>query len=193
MKRAGFTAAVAVVLGCAVGAAQSNSGSQGTTQGRSTRSRSSSAQQKSTQANQTITVIGCVEGPQASASTSGATASTTGRSSSSRSSAPTYTLTNARMSTGADSAIGTSGSRTSSVSDTGVEGSASTYTLQGADLDRHVGHQVEIEGTVTPAARRRSPRSSSASGSTAAANETLRARSIRLLSDTCSGTSDSNR
>jgi len=90
-----------------------------------------------------------------------------------------YMLNNARMgdtSSTASSATGTTGS-------TAAE--TMSYELTGDNLKAHVGHKVEVTGTVQQA--KASKKASSAMGSTtnAANNETLRVKSVKMISDSC--------
>src|SRR5262245_10005736 len=62
-----------------------------------------------------------------------------------------YMLTNARMDMGADrarTATGTVGTLPTNTAEAleGNMGSAMTWLLQGADLDKHIGHQVQVTG-----------------------------------------------
>src|SRR5262249_35789319 len=123
-----------------------------------------SATQRSSSSNDKITVTGCIAA--ATPSTTGTTGSTAGAASSADSK---YVLNNAMMGSGASS--------TSSTSTTGTAGTPSasssgrTYRLDADDskLSPHVGHKVEISGTLE-AASGSSSSATSPTGATASAS-----------------------
>jgi hypothetical protein len=120
----------------------------------------------------TITVTGCVERAQQSQSptgTSGSTTDTAGGASSG------FILTNTAISP--DATAGTSGSATTSAS------AAPQYRLDydDAKLTPHVGHKVEVTGTV---AENAAPSESSAAGSAASAPK-LHVEKVKMLASTC--------
>lgn len=127
----------------------------------------------------TITVTGCVE--RAEQSPTG-TSGTTGAASSMGMGEPKFVLTNVEPS--ASGTAGTSGtSETPSI--------ASKYRLDADDakLEDHVGHKVEITGTVTPppsaGESSEAPPSSSSNAASAKAPK-LKVDSVKMIASSCS-------
>jgi hypothetical protein len=186
----------AIVLGCAVGFAQTTSGSP--TEPRPTTQTSTGEGRQPGQ----VTLIGCLQDGSAGGSAAG---------SSSTSADPRgeYTLMNARRgeagSRNRSSTAETPPSGSSSGASTGARerGDASssartdaqTYRLQGTDLARHVGHQVEVMGTLsgpggTSSSSQTSTGSTGSDGTSrglgaAAASQTLVVSSVRMIATSC--------
>ena len=113
-----------------------------------------------------VTVTGCVQRADTAAptGTSGSTAAA--------SSASKFILANAKSeSSGSSATAGTSGSASSAT--------ASSYKLDADDakLTPHVGHKVEISGTVEPA---------SSAASSSMSSPTLKVDSVKMIASTCS-------
>jgi len=127
---------------------------------------SSSASQSS--ATKTITVTGCIENaPQSPTGTSGTSRTGTSQTETK------FVLTKAMSS--ATGSTGTTGTASSS-------SNASEYRLDAADttLTPHVGHKVEITGTVEPASRMSTQPAGSSS------QPTLKVDQVKMVSTTCS-------
>jgi len=121
-----------------------------------------------------VTVTGCVaraeQSPTGTSGTSGAATTTE----------PKFILKNAESSAStASGATGTSGSASAS-----AMGNASEYRLDASDskLSDHVGHKVEITGTIEKA----SPREQSAAGASSSA-PTLKVDNVKMIASSCSG------
>jgi hypothetical protein len=108
-------------------------------------------------------------------------------------SADSFTLSDLKFGAAKGSgAVGTSGAAGAAAAPPAALASATTLTIKpssGAKLAEHVGHQVEISGSVaeskapsTPADPAAAPRPSAS-----AAGPTIEARSVRMVSDKCSG------
>jgi hypothetical protein len=121
----------------------------------------------------TITVTGCIQ--RAPAGTTG-TSGTTGATSASE---PKFVLDHAAA---------------SPASPTGTSGAApatpvtSTYRLNADDakLTPHVGHKVEISGTVDTMATKTSPDSSASSSAPSANGATLKVETVKMIAASCS-------
>jgi len=109
--------------------------------------------------------------------------------------APSFTLSSASQGSSPTSAeprsVGTTGNTPSSASTPPRAGGSGSYTLQGMDLSRQVGQQVEVTGVPVLAdtgrnARSRATVTSGANDSTASA-ERIRVTSVRMVSEHCSG------
>jgi hypothetical protein len=124
-----------------------------------------------------ITVTGCIQQVEkGAAGTSGAT----GAPASSKANEPKFLLTNAALSTEASGATaGTSGAAPSATS------VASEYRLDGDDakLSPHVGHKVEISGTVAKVSKASGP--TEAPAASAANAPKLKVNSVRMVSSSC--------
>jgi hypothetical protein len=132
---------------------------------------SQSREAKSTAMN-TVTVTGCVQ--RADSMPTG----TSGTAGASTSVAPSFILAN--VTSGSSSAtIGTSGVTPSASSAT-----ASSYRLDADDskLNSHVGHRVEISGTLEPASASPAGEPGAASGSA----PKLKVDSVKMIASTCS-------
>ena len=126
----------------------------------------SSSQTKSMDNKDKVTVTGCVQRADTAAptGTSGSTAAA--------SSASKFILANAKSeSSGSSATAGTSGSASSAT--------ATSYKLDADDakLTPHVGHKVEISGTVEPA---------SSAASSSMSSPTLKVDSVKMIASTCS-------
>lgn len=133
----------------------------------------------------TITVTGCVERAEQSAT---GTAGTTGIAGSTGVEEPKFVLTNVAASASGTSASGTAG--TSGTSEAGSASIASKYRLDADDekLQDHVGHKVEITGTVPPApsaASTTEPPSSSSSSASSEKPPKLKVDTVKMVSSTC--------
>ena len=107
--------------------------------------------------------------------------------------ADSFTLSDLKFGAKGSGAVGTSGAAGGAGAPPAALASATTLTIKpsgSTKLSEHVGHQVEISGSVadskapstTPADPAAAPRpSASASG------PTIEARSVRMVSDKCSG------
>jgi hypothetical protein len=120
----------------------------------------------------TITVSGCVQRAQASPTgTTGSTAATPSANE------PKFILTNANA--GSGSTAGTTGS----TSRAGMS-AATEYRLDASDakLSPHVGHKVEITGTLDSASSSSQPPTATASGSNA---PKLKVDDVKMVAPTC--------
>jgi hypothetical protein len=111
-----------------------------------------------------VTVTGCLERSKESASPTGTTGTAAGASASSK-----FTLNNVTSTPSASGTAGTTGAAT-----------ASSYRLDGEDskLTPHVGHKVEITGTVAKEA--------SATGTAMSASAPkLKVEDVKMVSDSC--------
>jgi hypothetical protein len=218
MNRISMSAATAVLLACSVAlGAQTSSGTkpypppstQGSTaqtgstgresgtpapQRRATRSARSSP---TANPPQEITLTGCLQASDQSTATASNT--TTGASATRRAQAnaiPTFILSSASQGSSPSSSeprsVGTTGNASSSSSSASLSGTGSgSYILQGLDLSRQAGQQVEVTGTMMPAPTVRAGRnrSTSTSAATTEANASMpkiRVTSVRMLSEHCS-------
>ena len=213
MKRISTSAATAILLACSValGAQTSSatkpSSSTSTQSGSAARENSTPAPQRratrsarsSAPANppQEITVTGCLQSGDQGASASNAAA--TGASATRRAQAnaiPTFILSNASAGSGPSSAeprsVGTSGNQSTSSPSASLSGTGSgSYILQGVDLARQTGQQVEVTGTMMPAptartGRNRASRTSAATTEADTSMPRIRVTSVRMLSEHCS-------
>jgi len=212
MKRISTSAATAILLACTVslGAQTSSatkpSSSTSTQSGSAARENSTPASQRrstrrarsSTAANppQEITLTGCLQSGDHGASASNAA---TGASNTRRAQAnaiPTFILSNASGGSGPSSAeprsVGTSGNQSTNSSSASLSGTGSgSYILQGLDLSRQMGQQVEVTGTMMPAptaraGRNRASRTSAATTDADTSIPRIRVTSVRMLSEHCS-------
>ena len=141
---------------------------------------SSASSQRSASAN-TITVEGCIQ--------RGTGSSTAGATGTAGSSGDAFILANAMKSTG------TSGSSSGSSSSSSASGMASSYRLDAdaSKLSPHVGHKVEITGTLESSmssSSSSSPSSGAAGGATSSASSTasaprLKVDNVKMVSTTC--------
>ena len=146
---------------------------------------------------QEITVTGCLQaGDQTGASASNAPTATKATRRVEANTIPTFVLSNASAGSNPSSAqprsVGTSGSESTSSSSAALSGSGSgSYILQGLDLSRQAGQQVEVTGTMMPtpttrAARNRASRASAETAEATATMPRIRVTSVRMLSEHCS-------
>jgi hypothetical protein len=158
-----------IVVACSAGI-----GAAAQTAGQTDPSRSSSQ----SAANQ-ITVTGCV---QRGGATSGATG-TSGTTGAATSTDANFILANA-MIAGSAGAHAETGAATTGAATTGTSGAASTYRLDAdaSKLSAHVGHKVEITGTLDKSAMSSSP--STATGTTPPASSTMSSNQPKLKVDT---------
>ena len=145
---------------------------------------------------QELTLTGCLQASDRSATT--ASNATTGANATRRAQAnavPTFVLSGATQGSSPSSSertVGTMGNASSTSSSASLSGTASgSYILQGLDLSRQTGQQVEVTGTVMPAPTTRAGRnrSTSTSAATTDANASMprvRVTSVRMLSEHCS-------
>jgi len=211
MRNAGFMAAVALAAVGAGSLAAQESGSPSRGQGQPSGSNRGVDQQPS--GSQTVTVTGCVQ-RNADAGATSSTARFTlmasavgGQRSGTPGSAGSTEATrggSAGTTQGGGSAPagvaqGAGGATNQSQSGTSASSPINrpmTYTLEGGDVAKHVGHQVEVTGTVASAATSGSTTNSGVSagnqsavgttGDSARSGQTLRVTSIRMLSESCS-------
>jgi hypothetical protein len=130
--------------------------------------------QSSRSSGKTITVTGCIQQAEKGATGTSGTASAPASSSANE---PKFLLTNAALGTQASGgAAGTSGAAPSAAS------VASEYRLDGDDakLSPHVGHKVEISGTVSKASS-----ATQAPAASAANAPKLKVDSVRMISSSC--------
>jgi hypothetical protein len=162
-----------------------------------------------TSTNKGITVVGCLQrvdtasesAKRANANGGGAAPSSAGTGGTSAAVAPLWILASATISSGTGAAT-TSGERDSTAAKTGSTRSGATYVLEGRldALPAHVGHRVEVKGTLsgTPSSGGVSDAPGSASdtpGSTASAGSGSRTvvasaghmqvTSVRTISQSC--------
>ena len=123
-------------------------------------------------ADKAITVTGCVQ--QAKSAPTGTTGSTSPSASANETK---FVLTNASMGSGSSGTAGTAG--TSSPPSTAV---ASEYRLDADDakLTSHVGHKVEITGTIDQPSRATQPPAASAANA-----PKLKVDSVKMIAATC--------
>jgi hypothetical protein len=212
MKRISMSAATAVLLAWSVtlGAQSSSTAAQKPspstpTQGAAAQSGSTKQQNETTRpqrrarqsasssqtANQPqeMTLTGCLQsndqsGASASNAAEGTAQGTSGTRRAQANATPTFTLANASQGSGganaAPQSVGTAGSA-------GLP-SAGSYILQGLDLSRQIGQQVEVTGAMMPPPSARRGRATGTSGSNAATESTPRIRvtSARMISEHCS-------
>lgn len=132
---------------------------------------------QTTTSSKNITVTGCIQkAPEGATGTTGSTA-TRGMTE------PKFLLTSASM-----GATGTSGTSTTSAGATATTSSAHEYRLDADDakLTPHVGHKVEITGTLDQAAS--TSTTSTAAGQTASASVSspkLKVDSVKMVAATC--------
>jgi hypothetical protein len=83
----------------------------------------------------------------------------------------------------------TSGGSTSSPTSLGAGSTATSYMLQGSQLEGHVGQRVEVTGMLLPEPRTTTRRSTSqtaaTTGSPAASTPQLRVTSVRMVAANC--------
>ena len=123
-----------------------------------------------------VTIQGCLQrGTGASSSTPGATA-TAG--------APGFMLSNATPSTSSSSTTQQSGAATATAS---ASTTATSYRLDGEDskLTPHVGHKVEITGTLDSSSAAGSAPSGGASASASAMAPKLKVDAVKMIAATC--------
>lgn len=134
-----------------------------------------------------ITVTGCLTGGSQSSSTTASTSTASSHTGG-------YVLATAPM-TGSDTTTGTSGSTTAGTTDSANMAHPNvSYMLDGhdAELKNHVGHRIEVTGTVEHGMKHDMPpatsttTSGSASDRMSTASETLKVSSIRMISADCS-------
>lgn len=190
------------------------SGVQGQTSSRAAQRRATSSRASQTESQpQEITLTGCLQAGDQSATTETAQAGAAGRRRAQSAVVPTFVLSSASQGSGSGSAsqgsssttgnqrdgsaaseqrgVGTAGTQSASSATTSLSGSGSgSYVLQGLDLSRQVGQQVEVTGTVMPPPTVRNARSRAAatSGSTSDTTSTQRIHviSARMVSEHCS-------
>jgi hypothetical protein len=210
MKRTGLSTLMAITFGCALAA-------QTPTDPQTDQSRQSGNRQGQ------VTVVGCLQSGDAAhgatgtsgTPTTGTTPTETAASGSRSAAGGSFILTNAKMSTGASSGTGTTASGTTSgttgsaTSGTGTSGSATTspsssprsaamgtsYKLTGGtNLAQHVGHQIEVTGTLSPSGATSGttsgttpPPTTGSAGSTGMSHaaQTLNVASVRMISASC--------
>src|SRR5262245_26307426 len=127
----------------------------------------------------TITVSGCVQRAQATPT------GTTGSTSSASASEPKFILTNATAG-GSSSSSATAGT-TGTASRSGAS-AASEYRLDASDakLSPHVGHKVEITGTLDSASPSASTSSTSSASSSSSSNAPkLKVDDVKMVAATC--------
>ena len=216
MKRISIAAATAVLLACsmAVGA-QTNSAnkpsSPPSTQGSTAQAgstgresgtpapprRAARSARRSPTANppQEITLTGCLQANDQSAATA---SNTTARASATRraqvNTIPTFILSSASQGSAPSSSeprsVGTTGSASSTSSSASLSGTSGSYILQGLDLSRQTGQQVEVTGTMMPAPTARTGRNrsgrASAETEASASRPRIQVTAVRMLSEHCS-------
>jgi hypothetical protein len=131
-------------------------------------------QSGSSSAATTITVTGCIQrAPAGTTATSGTTGAT--------SASETKFVLNHAAAASPASPTGTSGTTPS-------PSVASTYRLNADDakLTPHVGHKVEISGTVDAKATMTSPDSSASSSMSSANGPTLKVETVKMIASSCS-------
>jgi len=174
-----LAAAMSVGASAQSGTGQAGTAGQGGTMGQSEPSRSAEKQAKNK--NETVTLTGCI---QSGTQTSSSTAGTSGTSASSSSSGTMGTAGNASGAAGAQFVLANITGAPASLS------GANSVALSGKekDLQKHVGHKVEITGKLEAT----SPRASSSYGGapgaagTSGSAETLKVSSIKMLAESCS-------
>jgi hypothetical protein len=167
MKRISISAATVILFACSVALGAQTSSANKPSPPRATRS----ARSWST-ANppQEITLTGCLQpGDQSNATASNAPTGAGARPRAQASAIPSFVLSSASQS----------------------GGGSGSYILQGLDLSRQTGQQVEVTGTMMPAptARGTRNRATGTSGATTEANASMpriRVTSVRMLSEHCS-------
>src|SRR5438094_4636810 len=145
---------------------------------------SSSATSGQTSSDRPVTVTGCLQkGDQSSSS---ATTGTTGSASSAQ-----FILANAKPSSGSSTA-GTTGTAPGGATTESSRMGGNKYQLEGSatELEKHVGHQIEVTGTID-----RNASGSTAGGAAAGAagsassrsgaNPSLKVTSVKMVSSTC--------
>jgi hypothetical protein len=185
-KKVWIGACVAVALAGATAAAQTSTATSGQT----------------SSSDRPVTVTGCLQkGDQSGSST----AATTGSSSTKGSE---FILANAKMGSGTGSTSGTTGTTggttaggtTTGGATTGSESSRTSgnkYELEGSEsqLSPHVGHEIEVTGTIDRSASSSGSSTPSTTGGTTSstsrtgsmgANQLLKVTSVRMISSTCS-------
>ena len=143
--------------------------------------------------------MGCLQSSEPSGGSTPTTASTAPAASASRRTQanpiPSFTLSSAGQGSSPTSAeprsVGTTGASPSSASTPPGAGGSGSYTLEGMDLSRQVGQQVEITGVPMPANTGRNTRSrataTSGSNDSTASAQRIRVISVRMVSEHCSG------
>jgi hypothetical protein len=168
MKNKVCGAMVAVVCGVAIVAAAQNTSS-------------SASQTNSSSSTDKITVTGCVQRADQTATGTSGTVGATGDA------GTRFILSNATRKAGAMSATGTSGTSTPN---SATPNSAGSYRLDAEDskISSHVGHKVEITGTLESASMSNSAASSGsapAAGQPGANAPRLKVDSVNMVSMTC--------
>ena len=144
---------------------------------------------------QEVTLTGCLQsGDQSGASASTATTGTSATRRAQSNAAPTFILSSAGAGSTPSSferSVGTTGNQSTSSSSASLSGAAGSYILQGLDLSRQVGQQVEITGTAVPASQGRNARSratgtSGSSPDASSSMQRIRVISARMVSEHCS-------
>jgi hypothetical protein len=145
-----------------------------------------------------VTLTGCLQAGgqsgQPGANPSRTTAGTGATRRAQANAVPTFVLSNASQGSSSRGgseprSVGTTGNQPSSAASLSGTGSG-PYMLQGLDLSRQVGQQVEVTGVIVPASTTRSGRSraTATSGATTDANASMpriRVTSVRMLSEHC--------
>jgi hypothetical protein len=151
---------------------------------------SATSQTRAPSSSDKITVTGCIQAAdQATAGTTGSTGTSTSSAMSEKSGK--YILTNAKSGS-SSSATGTSGtSGAASPASSASSSTASTYRLDGDDskLSPHVGHKVEVTGSLESSSTSGSTGSSSYSSSSSSASSSspkLKVESVRMIGPSCS-------
>src|SRR5205814_4326580 len=137
-----------------------------------------------------VTVTGCIERSSASPSSTPGTTGTSGTTSSpsSSSSSSKFILNTSPAGSGAAGTSGTTS--TSSTPSASASASAKSYQLDADDsqLTPHVGHKVEITGTVEggSSSSRTSTSSTGATASSSVSQPKLKVDSVRMIASSCS-------
>jgi hypothetical protein len=171
MKRSQLGAFAAVACAMAVTLSAQTPPAGGAGQSPSQPPSASQPTQRSSDSN-TVTVQGCLE-----KATPGPTGTSGAAAGASSASSAKFVLNNAMAASSSSSpTAGTSGSRPI----------ASSYSLDGDDskLTPHVGHKVEISGTVE-SARPSSPSSEPGAASSAAGGPKLKVTSVKMIASSC--------
>jgi len=145
---------------------------------------------------QEVTLTGCLQSSDASGASAASTPATANTPRRAQANViPSFTLSSASQGSSPTSAeprsVGTAGNQPSSASTSSSGAGSGSYTLQGMDLSRQVGQQVEITGVAVPAAPARNTRSraaaTSGSNDSTASAQRIRVTSVRMVSEHCSG------
>jgi hypothetical protein len=199
MKRISMSAATTILLACSVALGAQTSSANKPSSPTSTQQGATRSTRSSATANppQEITLTGCLQsGDQSGAGASNATTGATVTRRAQASAIPTFILSSASPGNSPSSSeprsVGTTGNESRSSSSAPPSGTGSgSYILQGLDLSRQTGQQVEVTGTMMPApsaraARNRASRTSAATTETNASMPRIRVTSVRMLSEHCS-------